>query len=629
MQYFHPRIGEPVLHLGQRCRIERILDASRCLVQPDAPDTRPRPANLDELFPVPENIPAKGNPLAEDLSCFSEEQLAEAYRRLEIIRPLILEGMYKEIKQTALAHGINAATIYRWLRSYRESGMLASLVPLYHRRGGPCKARLDKAVEKIVRDVVETYYLSEERHSIAETTLEIQARCVGENLKAPVYVTVRNRTLAITQELTVRARLGNKAARRFAPLRGGLPGVDGPWSIIHIDHVKLDIILVDRTTRLPMGRAWLTLAEDAATRMVMGFHVSLDDPSALAVGLCVAHAMLPKEKWLVAHGVSGDWPVWGKPRVIHVDNAEEFRGKVLARACAEHAIDIYFRRAGRPEDGGRLERLNRTINQELHKLPGSTFSSPAERGEYDSEAKAALTLDELERYLAEFIVNIYHQRAHRGLRGKTPLQAWNDGLLGSVNSLGLGLPTRHVDETALRLSFLPYTERTVQTYGLALNEVTYWHDHLRHWIGSKDPHRVKLKRKFRVHYDPRDLSRVWFFDPSLNEHIEVHYRDLTRPPISLWELAATRKALSKQGVKNPNEEMIFSTRERLRAIAAQGVISTKAARRQRERAERRQESAAKNRPAQSSSVPPSTGAPPTSSKPRRAAKDLAYEDIEN
>ena len=62
-----------------------------------------------------------------------------------------------------------------------------------------------------------------------------------------------------------------------------------------------------------------------------------------------------------------------------------------------------------PDD---IERLLGTILREIHNLPGTTFSNPRERGEYDSEAKAAMTLAELEKWLATYIVEVYHQRMH-------------------------------------------------------------------------------------------------------------------------------------------------------------------------------------------------------------------------
>jgi hypothetical protein len=60
--------------------------------------------------------------------------------------------------------------------------------------------------------------------------------------------------------------------------------------------------------------------------MVAGFY---DPPGAIATGLCIAHATLPKEAWLAKLGVGGQWPCWGLAARIHLDNAKEFHGEML------------------------------------------------------------------------------------------------------------------------------------------------------------------------------------------------------------------------------------------------------------------------------------------------------------
>ena len=63
----------------------------------------------------------------------------------------------------------------------------------------------------------------------------------------------------------------------------------------------------------------------------------------------------------------------------------------------------------------------------VHLLPGTTFSNVAEKGDYPSEKTSALTLVELERWLALQIGGVYHQSVHASLL-KPPTAAWEDGL---------------------------------------------------------------------------------------------------------------------------------------------------------------------------------------------------------
>src|SRR5690625_6528229 len=90
----------------------------------------------------------------------------------------------------------------------------------------------------------------------------------------------------------------------------------------------------------------------------------------------------------------------GKPQMLYVDNAAEFKSEALVRGCAQHGITLDYRPVGRPHYGGIVERVIGTAMEAIHELPGTTFSNPTQRGEYDSEKMAALTLTELEQWLA-------------------------------------------------------------------------------------------------------------------------------------------------------------------------------------------------------------------------------------
>src|SRR5256712_11879551 len=121
------------------------------------------------------------------------------------------------------------------------------------------------------------------------------------------------------------------------------------------------------------------------------------------------------------------WPIGGFMDTVDADNAKEFRGSMLRKACEEYGIDLHWRPVGRPHFGGHIERLLGTLHHEIHPLPGSTFANPGARGQYNAEQHAALTLSECERWLAMLIVEVYHQRLHRDL-GTTPLRKYEEGI---------------------------------------------------------------------------------------------------------------------------------------------------------------------------------------------------------
>lgn len=58
-----------------------------------------------------------------------------------------------------------------------------------------------------------------------------------------------------------------------------------------------------------------------ASRCIVGLVVTLEAPSALSVGLCLAHMVTDKRAWLERLGVDVQWPMSGKPVELYVDNA--------------------------------------------------------------------------------------------------------------------------------------------------------------------------------------------------------------------------------------------------------------------------------------------------------------------
>ena len=350
--------------------------------------------------------------------------------------------------------------------------------------------------------------------------------------------------------------------------------------MVQIDHTPADVILVDELTRVPLGRPWITMAIDVYSRMVVGFYVSFETPGALGVGMCVANSILAKEAWLNRLDVLGEWPCWGKMKKIYVDNAKEFRGTMLKRACEEYGIDLEWRPVHRPNYGGHIERLMGTLATEIHTLPGTTFSNSQQRGAYNSANKAALTLTEFENWLTHLIVNIYHKRIHTSL-GKTPLEMFEEGIYQKT-----GLPPRITNELKAKMDFLPYFERSVQEYGVLLDHIHYYSDVLQKWIHATEVNSGKAKRtrKFIFKRDPRDISVLFFYDPEELTYYPIPYRDISRPPMTLWEHRQALARLTTTGVKQIDEAMLFEAYQTLLTIEQQAVTKTQIARHQRKRA---------------------------------------------
>lgn len=587
----HLQPGAYVIIEEQRFRITQVMDLETVLIE-DVETGQARPVKIRELQPegMSPQTPVKAERV--ELVEITDQDWRQAHERFEIIRPLLDDHDCTRAKVQARAESVgrHPATLYRWLEQYRRGGRVSTLAPT--KRGmDRGQSRLDPDVEAVVSTTIDEVYLNTQKRSISYTCNEVARRCRNAGLELPHASTIRRRIKALSMKETLRRREGSQAVRnQYAPIQGVFPGANWPLAMVQIDHTPVDLILVDDIHRRPVGRPWITLAIDVFSRMVAGFYVSFDPPGALAVGLCLAHAILPKESWLAQHEITTSWPVWGVMDSVHADNAKEFRGHMLRMACQEYGINLHWRPVARPHYGGHIERLLGTLNHEIHNLPGSTFSNPRTRGAYNAEQHAAMTLSEFERWLSITVVEVYHQRLHHEL-GATPLQKYEEGIFGTAERPGRGLPDRLLEERRLRLDFMPYQERTVQRHGLVIDEIQYYDDVLKLWVNAADPSDAtgKRKRKFIVRRDPRDISRVHFYDPELKEYFEIPYRNTAYPPMSVWELREVRRRLKEEGQKAINEALIFDAYNRLRALEAEAVVETKKARRAAQRRRSRAE----------------------------------------
>src|SRR5579864_7484512 len=219
------------------------------------------------------------------------------------------------------------------------------------------KSRLSSKVDTIIEDAIKKIYLTAERPHISAVIEEVNLQCFKAGLKKPAANTVRRRIALLSDRLKLEKRKGKKAAaEKYEPIKGHFPDAGCPLAVSQIDHTPMDVIVVDEEHRQPIQRPSLTVVIDVYSRMVLGFAIYLEKPSAFTAGLAIAHAVLPKEDWLAGVGVQAEWPCWGKMRTIHCDNAKEFRGTVIGRACQDHDIAVEHRPPREPRYGGHIER---------------------------------------------------------------------------------------------------------------------------------------------------------------------------------------------------------------------------------------------------------------------------------
>ncbi len=507
-----------------------------------------------------------------DINAVDDDAWEHAVAREAVIRRLASKASPNraEFLKACRDLGLKRSRLYELISAYKARPVTSSL--LAAQVGTPTGSRrLPVEVEAVISGAIEDFYKTLQKPSINALQKEVRRRCSQRRLRPPCWTALRDRVAAIDPAELMAAREGAKASRqRHHPVPGTYQ-VDRAYEVVQIDHTLVDVIVVDRVHRKPLQRPWLTLAIDVASRMVAGFHLTLEPPSALSVSLAIRHLVQPKFEWLDGLGIDADWPTAGLPETIHVDNAKEFRSKAMKRGAEEHGISLQYRPIGAPHYGGHIERLIGTMMGAVHLLPGSTFSSIKDRGDYDSVAKSAMTLDELEHWLT-LEVTRYHAERHRSL-GIPPVAAWNEAYALR------GAPLRRpYDPEGFRIDFLPSTERMVRRDGIHLFGLRYWDDVLSLWAGRQD-------RQMRVAYDPRDLSTIFVRSPE-GQRYPVRFADLRHPSITLAEHRRAQAILRERGRALEDEDLIFAVIEEQRALVDAASSRTREARRFSERRDR-------------------------------------------
>ncbi|WP_197342223.1 Mu transposase C-terminal domain-containing protein [Ralstonia solanacearum] len=578
----HVRKGSIVSHDGREYTVLRHADLNKVLAREEASGELVllKLGSLEAPFRGASD-PAERRDQVE-LEDVSSEEWEIAQSRLQAIRPLLDQRRNREKADYVAAAanaGVSVPTLYNWLNAYLSSELLSSLLPT-RKSGGRGRSRLSADVKLILDNYVQEHHLTKQKPSIAKTAREIRRLCHDAGIEPlPAVSTIYRHLSWLNEQESLKHREGRRAAeQRFRVNKGPIPDADWPLALVQVDHTLLPVIIVDDKHRKSIGRAWITLAIDVFSRVCLGMYLSFDAPSAMSAGMCISHAILTKDAWMARVGCGDiEWPFYGVMDVLHLDNAREFRGKMLALAAREYHIDIHLRPVKQPRYGGHIERLMGTVSEELKGLKGATFANPRQKGEYDAEGNACMTFDELEKWLVLMFAR-YHRAVHSGV-GTTPLTKWREGILGTREKIGRGLPPIRTDAEKVRIDFMPYEDRTIQDYGVAIDGIHYFHDILRPWVNARDLKDSKRTRQFRFRYDPSDMSVLYFFDPDLKRYFPIPYRDMSLPVASIWEIRAAKKAARDAGMEKYSERDLFALIARQRELEASAAAKTKAARR--------------------------------------------------
>lgn len=487
-----------------------------------------------------------------DLSSIPPQLALVARHRLTILEPLLalpkaertrrwvaeyVAGIRNAANRAALAvelqEAISVASVYRWLSEYqRADGDLRALIPETTRRGGVGKSRMSPEAETLLDAVIKDILLRRETATHTDVRDELAVRinnanaqlAPSERMRLPAMSTIQRRVAALDLQQRLTAKQGIRSARRALRQHGQTAGPNLPLERVEIDHTRLDLIVVDDTDGLPLGRPTLTYCLDYATRYPLGYYLGFEPPSWHAVMECLHQAICPKPLVRKVFDTQHEWLACGVPVAMRIDNGKEFIGNDLKDACLLLGIVLEQAPVLSPEFKPGVERMFGTLNTGLiHGLPGTTFGSPLKRGDYDTIGQACVTLAEFERMLNVFLVDVYAQRFHRGMNG-IPAHRWAQACQSGFSPR---LPSSR--EELLILLGRAQT-RVIHSYGIELEGLrfnTAGLSTIRHRLNGAP---VKVK------YHPGNLGQIHVFDPLGKEYVAVPALDAAYASgLSLWK----------------------------------------------------------------------------------------------
>lgn len=376
--------------------------------------------------------------LQQSLRGLDEAQLACFNRKIHYVRSIVERFPESPCAQLKIKEALKdlavqindqdppgPSTIAGWVQRWQQSGRKdEALLP----RLKPSRADysgLDPAVLEIINNSIEQVYLTKHRNSAKAVYADIELRIANYNAQATQPLTVPSMHIVgrIIKQIDAYERDVKRRGKAYANRRHRAVGRSilacEPLEICMADGQHMDVMLVsdpaDGGPRQVLGRPFLTVIIDVRTRCILAAFISLQPFCGGTVLKAMMEAVVESP---------------GRPRGIMstliVDNGCDYQDSGFLRFLSDLDITLEICGPRMPNGKGHVERFFRTINDDLiHRLPGTTFSNPSERGDYRSQDLAQLTLDALRALVQTWIDEIYHQRTHRSL-GRAPISVWKD-----------------------------------------------------------------------------------------------------------------------------------------------------------------------------------------------------------
>lgn len=497
-------------------------------------------------------------------------------------------------------------TVARWKKRYIHFGNNGTSLKARNHRKGNRDGRYAKEVLEIVDDAIENVYLKRERNTVEDTLNNAIVQVDRLNRTLPSSMQMPHPTLCLVRSHIERidafdcyaARYGHLAATRKFRSVLHINVTDRPLECAEIDHTKLDLIVVDDASYMPLGRPYVTICIDRDSRCVLGIYVGFEPCSFYTVARCLKHAFCPKIMLRETYPeIENEWISFGIMEKLVVDNGPEFHSESLEYACYSLGIDLQYTPRKTPWWKGVVERFIGTMNRGVaHGNPGTTFEGILEKDDYDALKNAVITLSTLKKILNMWIVDVYHQKPHRALDGVTPAAKWGSSM--SLDKIPVSDGSTNLDAILGTAEERVLTHKGIEYEGLFYNSPKL--TDLRRRLGDK------LDVEIRV--DEGDLGHLHVIAPDKSEIISVPCLDQEYAKgLSKWQhKLCKRYATEKLNLSN-NSNSWRHAKEKIREIVQEEIFSKK--KRTRSKAKRFAGETSSNAPTSATAQPPATNVP--------------------
>lgn len=448
-----------------------------------------------------------------------------------------LEAKRQELER--LGKRVSKSTLWRKWIGFNEHGIVGCL----DQRGMPGHVRLSKIDRRVIAtlEVVKLRFV-EKSTPTKKQLIEIAVQKLVEDGVAPpcrstMYELLKtlDRGEHTTGDATSRRSHANSPDRPYNKIVALFPG----------EEVQLDSTPLDAMVLMPDGttcRVDLAVGIDVSTRSIPAAILRVKacksvDAIELWANSCVPRQMLPgwKENMAIARSyVPGmiseaelDSYLKSMPiidvRGLVVDNANIFVDDPFRRAAEVRGIHSREAPPYTPTAKPHIERLIKTIGDDFVRwVRGYKGRSVNHRGRHP-ERDAVWPLPILQALLDEWIITVYQNRPHAGLKlPMAPRIALSPNELYRALSQVAPTPVRSMTRDEW-ISLHPVKYVRINRYGINLDNLVYHDtsDRFHELKRTKSPNTTK-KGRWEVRYDPNNAMQIWLRDESFTYDEQGH-----------------------------------------------------------------------------------------------------------